>query len=112
MEARNCLAFVMCAAPCRLHAFDHRHTYRPYNSLCPLMQILATINDISAWWHVFGTIFVVICLPAVATSKQPASYVFTGFANESDTTGVYNPGKRKLAAVTLAETSVRTFAIL
>jgi hypothetical protein len=57
-----------------------------------LPQIIALINDSSVWWHVLGTALIVIALPCIAAVKQPASFAFTSFADNSEETGVYNPG--------------------
>ncbi|KIY96396.1 hypothetical protein MNEG_11564 [Monoraphidium neglectum] len=66
-------------------------------ALCGLLnsgpvKIIALINDSSVWWHVLGTALIVIALPCIAAVKQPASFAFTSFADNSEETGVYNPG--------------------
>ncbi|HYD50623.1 MAG TPA: amino acid permease [Terriglobales bacterium] len=46
-------------------------------------QRLAVVNDISAYWHVFGSAAIVLILLLTAKEYQSASFVFTGTINNS-----------------------------
>ena len=46
-------------------------------------QLLALVNNISVWWHVFGTAVVVGILIFVPEKHQTASWVFTTQINQS-----------------------------
>lgn len=37
------------------------------------VRLVAICNDISAWWHLIGTVFLVIFLPAAALVRQVCS---------------------------------------
>lgn len=77
---------------------DTKQMLGVYAGLLVLWGILNSISvklsgymaDVSVWWHVIGTIIVIIILPAAAPSHQSAESVFTGFAQNADTTGVSN----------------------
>ncbi|KAK2967885.1 hypothetical protein RJ640_012365 [Escallonia rubra] len=43
------------------------------------LKVIAYLNILSIWWQILGGMVVIIMLPLVATSTQPASYVFTHF---------------------------------
>ncbi|KAG0469192.1 hypothetical protein HPP92_018520 [Vanilla planifolia] len=51
-------------------------------------QVIAFIDMISIWWQVTGGLIMVIMLPLVALSRQPASFVFSHFVTASDSTGI------------------------
>jgi amino acid transporter len=50
--------------------------------------LVARLNDISVWWHVFGVLIIVGVLFFVPTHHQSLSFVFTKFVNN---TGFGNP---------------------
>ncbi|KAI5355220.1 hypothetical protein L3X38_008115 [Prunus dulcis] len=52
------------------------------------LQVIAFLNIISIWWQVAGGLLVIVMLPLVAQSTQPASYVFTHFETSPESTGV------------------------
>lgn len=54
------------------------------------LNVIAFIDTISIWWQVIGGAVIVVMLPLVAHSTQPASYVFTHFETTPDSTGIHN----------------------
>ncbi|KAI0507931.1 hypothetical protein KFK09_014059 [Dendrobium nobile] len=62
------------------------------------LQVIAVIDIISIWWQITGGVIIVIMLPLVAPSTQPASYVFGHFEMAPDSTGI----RSKAYAVILA----------
>ena len=64
---------------------------------CFSSRILAWINAFSVFWHVAGTVVLIILLPAVAPTRQPASYVFGQFnVWQTLTNGITNNGCARL----------------
>jgi amino acid transporter len=55
------------------------------------LNIIALIDTVSIWWQVLGGTLIVIMLPLVAITTQPASYVFTHFETSPAITGITNP---------------------
>ncbi|TVU14452.1 hypothetical protein EJB05_37922, partial [Eragrostis curvula] len=53
----------------------------------PLEEI-AILDVISMWWQVVGGAVIVVLLPLVAKTTQPASYVFTHFQKSPEVTGI------------------------
>ena len=51
-------------------------------------KFIATLNGVSAVWHLVGTFTLIILLPAVAPTHQSASYVFTTFNTDTTASGV------------------------
>jgi amino acid transporter len=51
------------------------------------VRLLATINSVSAWWHMAGVTLVVLILIVVPDHHQSASFVFTKTINESGFSG-------------------------
>jgi amino acid permease (GABA permease) len=47
------------------------------------VSLVARLNDISVWWHVFGVLIIVGVLFFVPTHHQSASFVFTKFVNNT-----------------------------
>ncbi len=47
------------------------------------LRLVASLNDVSAWWHVIGVLVIVGVLALVPTHHQPASFVLGGFVNET-----------------------------
>ena len=47
------------------------------------VNLVAKLNDISAWWHVAGTAIVVLVLFFGPSSHQPLSQVFGGYVNST-----------------------------
>ncbi|GAB2246331.1 hypothetical protein Droror1_Dr00001824 [Drosera rotundifolia] len=52
------------------------------------LQVVATLDVISIWWQVIGGIVIVIMLPLVALTTQPASFVFSHFEMNPEITGI------------------------
>ncbi|KAG8660510.1 amino-acid permease BAT1 homolog isoform X2 [Manihot esculenta] len=52
------------------------------------LEVIAFLDIISMWWQVIGGLVVIIMLPLVAKSTQPASYVFTHFETSPESTGI------------------------
>ncbi|KAF9609774.1 hypothetical protein IFM89_018222 [Coptis chinensis] len=52
------------------------------------LQVIAFIDIISVWWQVIGGSVIIIMLPLVANSTQPASYVFTHVELSQKSTGI------------------------
>ncbi|KAH9757161.1 Amino acid permease [Citrus sinensis] len=52
------------------------------------LQVIAFLDIISFWWQVIGGGVVIVMLPLVARTTQPASYVFTHFETSPGSTGV------------------------
>ncbi|KAA8546444.1 hypothetical protein F0562_002817 [Nyssa sinensis] len=52
------------------------------------LKVIAYLNIVSLWWQVIGGLVVIIMLPLVAQSTQPASYVFTHFEMSPEATGI------------------------
>ena len=50
-------------------------------------HLLAVINNISVWWHVFGAALIVIILVVAPDAHQSASWVFTERINNSGFSG-------------------------
>jgi amino acid transporter len=51
------------------------------------VRLLATINSISAWWHMIGVAFIVFVLAIVPNHHQSFSFVFTKTLNSSGFSG-------------------------
>jgi amino acid transporter len=51
------------------------------------VRLLATINSISAWWHMVGVAFIVFVLAIVPNHHQSFSFVFTKTLNSSGFSG-------------------------
>ncbi|WP_153456610.1 amino acid permease [Streptomyces smaragdinus] len=47
------------------------------------VRIIGLLNSISVWWHVIGVVVIVGALAFTPDSHQSASFVFTGFVNET-----------------------------
>jgi len=47
------------------------------------IRLVALLNDVSVWWHIFGVLIIVGVLAFAPSHHQSASYVFTHFANGS-----------------------------
>ncbi|MDQ6917841.1 MAG: amino acid permease [Candidatus Dormibacteraeota bacterium] len=52
------------------------------------VALVARLNDVSVWWHVFGVLIIVGILFFVPTHHQSVSFVFTKYVNN---TGFDNP---------------------
>ncbi|TVU14449.1 hypothetical protein EJB05_37919 [Eragrostis curvula] len=52
------------------------------------LEVIAVLDMISMWWQVVGGTVIVVMLPLVAKTTQPASYVFTHFEKAPDVTGI------------------------
>ena len=51
------------------------------------VRITSFINGVSAWWHVIGTVIIVLALVIVPDSHQSVSYAFTTTINNSGYSG-------------------------
>ena len=47
------------------------------------VQLVALLNDISVWWHVFGVLIIVGALVILPDNHQSASFVFGEFVNNT-----------------------------
>lgn len=47
------------------------------------VNLVARLNDISVWWHVFGVLIIVGALAFLPDNHQSASFVFTEFVNNT-----------------------------
>ena len=54
---------------------------------CLSSQILAIFNNISVWWHVFGTALIIIILVVMPADHQNLEWMFTTSINNSGFTG-------------------------
>ncbi|XP_031391641.1 amino-acid permease BAT1 homolog isoform X2 [Punica granatum] len=52
------------------------------------LRVIAFLGIISIWWQVIGGLVVIIGLPLVAQTTQPASFVFTHFEMAPESTGI------------------------
>ncbi|KAG2572214.1 amino-acid permease BAT1 homolog [Panicum virgatum] len=52
------------------------------------LEVIAFLDVISMWWQVIGGTVIVVMLPLVAKTTQPASYVFTHFQTAPEVTGI------------------------
>ncbi|GAB4855710.1 hypothetical protein Ancab_024353 [Ancistrocladus abbreviatus] len=52
------------------------------------LEVIALLDIVSIWWQVIGGTVIVIMLPLVALTTQPASFVFTHFEMASAMTGI------------------------
>jgi amino acid permease (GABA permease) len=62
--------------------------------------LVATLNDVSVWWHVLGVVVIVAALAFVPAQHQTASFVFTTFV---DKTGWESPLYVALLGLLLAQ---------
>jgi amino acid permease (GABA permease) len=54
------------------------------------VQLVARLNDISVWWHVFGVLIIVGALAFLPDNHQSASFVFGEFVNNTGwSSGLY-----------------------
>jgi len=51
------------------------------------VKLLATLNSVSAWWHMLGVLFIVMVCAIVPDHHQSASFVFTKTLNASGFSG-------------------------
>jgi len=47
------------------------------------IRLVALLNDVSVWWHIFGVLIIVATLIFVPSHHQPAHFVFTGIVNNT-----------------------------
>jgi len=50
------------------------------------VRLVATLNDISVWWHIIGVLVIVGVLFFVPTHHQSAGFIFTNFNNSTGAT--------------------------
>ncbi|KAM0940023.1 putative amino acid/polyamine transporter I, amino acid permease [Dioscorea sansibarensis] len=70
------------------------------------LEVIAFIDIISIWWQVVGGFVIVIMLPLVALSTQPASYVFSHFETAPASTGINSKPYAVILAVTVSQYSL------
>jgi len=47
------------------------------------IRLVALLNDVSVWWHIFGVLIIVSVLIFVPSHHQPAHFVLTGIVNNT-----------------------------
>ncbi|MEW5315989.1 MAG: hypothetical protein WDW38_007383 [Sanguina aurantia] len=67
------------------------------------VDMLGWINSISAWWHLIGTLAIIVIIPAVAPSHQSASWVFGSFTPQTDATLVDGSAYNFLVALLMSQ---------
>nr|CAD1836875.1 unnamed protein product [Ananas comosus var. bracteatus] len=70
------------------------------------LEVIAFIDLISMWWQVIGGVVIVIMLPLVAKTTQPASYVFTHFQTAPETTGISSKAYAVVLSVLVSQYSL------
>ena len=71
--------------------------------------ILGYINYISVFWHVIGTVTLIILIPSVAPTRQSGSYVFTEFFKWDSaeiTNGITNNGYLFLIGMLMSQFTI------
>ncbi len=61
-------------------------------------HLMAIMNNVSVWWHVFGAAIVILILIFIPDNHQSASYVFTERFNNSGYSDGSNSSRHLLAA--------------
>ncbi|KAK9762813.1 polyamine transporter tpo5 [Basidiobolus ranarum] len=64
------------------------------------IKIVNIFNTVSVWWHIFGTIIIIITVVSTTKTRQPASFVFTHYANY---TGWENAGYTFLLGLLMSQ---------
>ncbi|KAL8473427.1 hypothetical protein ACS0TY_030318 [Phlomoides rotata] len=70
------------------------------------LEVIAFIDIISLWWQVIGGLVIVIMLPLVSLTRQPASYVFTAFETAPEATGVSSTAYAAIMSVLVSQYSL------
>ncbi|XP_008781624.1 amino-acid permease BAT1 homolog isoform X2 [Phoenix dactylifera] len=70
------------------------------------LEVIAFIDIISIWWQVIGGLVIVIMLPLVALTTQPASYVFGHFQTAPETTGISSKPYAVILSVLVSQYSL------
>ncbi|CAN6476084.1 unnamed protein product [Victoria cruziana] len=70
------------------------------------LEVIAFIDIISIWWQVIGGFVIVIMLPLVALTTQPASYVFAHFETAPESTGIRSKAYAALLSVLVSQYSL------
>ncbi|XP_020554813.1 amino-acid permease BAT1 homolog isoform X2 [Sesamum indicum] len=70
------------------------------------LEVIAFIDIISIWWQVIGGLVIVIMLPLVALTRQPASYVFSSFEMAPDSTGISSKPYAAILALLVSQYSL------
>lgn len=70
------------------------------------LEVIAFIDIISMWWQVIGGVVIVIMLPLVAKTTQPASYVFTHFETAPESTGIKSKAYAVILSVLVSQYSL------
>ncbi|KAK4393729.1 Amino-acid permease BAT1 [Sesamum angolense] len=70
------------------------------------LEVIAFIDIISIWWQVIGGLVIVIMLPLVALTRQPASYVFSSFEMAPDSTGISSKPYAAVLALLVSQYSL------
>ncbi|KAL0378195.1 UNVERIFIED_CONTAM: Amino-acid permease BAT1 [Sesamum radiatum] len=70
------------------------------------LEVIAFIDIISIWWQVIGGLVIVVMLPLVALTRQPASYVFSSFEMAPDSTGISSKPYAAVLALLVSQYSL------
>lgn len=70
------------------------------------LEVIAFIDVISMWWQLIGGIVIVIALPLVSLSTQPASFVFTHFETAPESTGISSKAYAVILSVLVSQYSL------
>ncbi|EPS63019.1 amino acid transporter, partial [Genlisea aurea] len=70
------------------------------------LEVIAFIDIISIWWQVIGGTVIVILVPLVALTRQPASYVFTSFQVLPHYTGISSKPYAAVLALLVSQYSL------
>ncbi|XP_020253795.1 amino-acid permease BAT1 homolog [Asparagus officinalis] len=70
------------------------------------LEVIAFIDIISIWWQVIGGLIIVITLPLVSLSTQPASFVFSHFETAPDSTGIRSSAYAAILSLLVSQYSL------
>uniref|UniRef100_A0A0E0P9F0 Amino acid permease n=1 Tax=Oryza rufipogon TaxID=4529 RepID=A0A0E0P9F0_ORYRU len=70
------------------------------------LEVIAFLDLISMWWQVIGGTVIVIVLPLVAKTTQPASYVFTHFETSPEATGIRSSAYATILSLLVSQYSL------
>uniref|UniRef100_J3LY19 Amino acid permease/ SLC12A domain-containing protein n=1 Tax=Oryza brachyantha TaxID=4533 RepID=J3LY19_ORYBR len=70
------------------------------------LEVIAFLDLISMWWQVIGGTVIVILLPLVANTTQPASYVFTHFETAPEVTGISSSAYAAILSLLVSQYSL------
>ncbi|GER35244.1 amino-acid permease [Striga asiatica] len=70
------------------------------------LEVIAFIDVISIWWQVIGGLVIMIALPLVSLTRQPASYVFTTFEMAPESTGISSKAYAAILSLLVSQYSL------